>query len=79
MDNLTKILLTKYQPDSPLLQEPSQAPVEAVTKEALPLDEEASEEAVAAFKAALELLELKAAGERARKLVETIKRAKEGL
>ena len=78
MDNLTKILLTKYQPDSPLLQEPPQAHIEVVSKEALPVDEEASEEAVEAFKAAVELLEKKASAKRARELVETIKRAKEG-
>ncbi|WP_147453675.1 hypothetical protein [Pseudomonas prosekii] len=73
MDNLTRILLTKYQPDSPLLQEALQAPVEAVTKQALSADEEASTEAVIAFKAALELL---AARERADKLVALAKQAK---
>lgn len=36
MDNLTKILLAKYQPDSPLLQEALQVDTETVTKQALP-------------------------------------------
>ncbi|OPK06120.1 hypothetical protein [Pseudomonas sp. VI4.1] len=80
----TELLLReKYARDTiakdTIATSPSEAAVEAVTKEALPVDEEASEGAVAAFKAAMELLELKAAGERAKKLVETIKRAREGL
>jgi hypothetical protein len=69
----TELLLRKtYCPDT-LATSPVGAPVEVVTKQALPADEEASEEAVIAFKAALELL---AARERAHKIVELAKQAK---
>lgn len=65
------ILRQRHLPDT--LASPSEAPVEIVTKQALPADEEASNEAVAALKAALELL---AAKERAAKLVALAKQAK---
>jgi hypothetical protein len=69
----TELLLRlKYAKDT-LATSPVEAPVEVVTKQALPVDEEASEEAVIAFKAALELL---AARERAHKIVELAKQAK---
>jgi hypothetical protein len=69
----TELLLRlKYAKDS-LATSPVETPVEVVTKQALPVDEEASEEAVVAFKAALELL---AARERAHKIVELAKQAK---
>lgn len=69
----TELLLRKtYCPDT-LATSPSEASVEAVVKQALPADEEASEEDVKAFKAALELL---AARERAEKIVELAKQAK---
>ncbi|WP_456254998.1 hypothetical protein ACP3PM_22090 [Pseudomonas iridis] len=64
------ILRQRHLPDT--LASPSEAPVEAVVKQALPVDEEASEEHVNAFKAALELL---AARERADKIVELAKQA----
>jgi len=66
------ILREKYAKDTVVVSSP-EAAVEAVTKQALPADEEASEEAVAAFKAALDLLEAKG---RADKLVELVKQAK---
>jgi len=68
----TELLLRlKYAKDT-LATSSSEAPVEAVVKQALPADEEASEEDVNAFKAALELL---AARERADKIVEMAKQA----
>ncbi|WP_367083636.1 hypothetical protein ABV589_22040 [Pseudomonas sp. HOU2] len=70
----TELLLRlKYAKDT-LSTSPVETPVEVVTKQALPVDEEASEEAVIAFKAALELL---AAKERAAKLLEAAKKAHE--
>lgn len=66
------ILRQRHCPDTIAVSSP-EAAVEAVTKQALPADEEASEEAVAAFKAALDLLEAKG---RADKLVELVKQAK---
>lgn len=69
----TELLLRqKHCPDT-LAVSPSEAAVEVVTKQALPEDEEASEEDVRAFKAALELL---AARERANKIVELAKQAR---
>lgn len=64
------ILRQRHLPDT--LASPSEAPVEAVVKQALPAHEEASEEDVNAFKAALGLL---AARERADKIVEMAKQA----
>lgn len=69
----TELLLRQKFAKDTLATSPSEAPVEAVTKQALPADEEASEEAVAAFKAALELL---AAREHASKIIELAKQAK---
>ncbi|MDT3310613.1 hypothetical protein QZR14_04510 [Pseudomonas sp. rhizo66] len=70
----TELLLRQtYCPDT-LATSPVAAPVEVVAKQALPVDEEASEEAVIAFKAALELLAVK---ERAAKLVEAAKKERE--
>lgn len=66
------ILRQRHCPDT-LAAGPLQAPVEAVTKQVLPEDEESSEEDVSAFRAAIELL---AAKERARKMVELVKQAK---
>ncbi|QYY82137.1 hypothetical protein [Pseudomonas germanica] len=66
----TELLLRKtYCPDT-LATSPVEAPVEVVTKQAV--DEEASEEDVNAFKAALELL---AARDRAAKMIEMAKQA----
>lgn len=69
----TELLLREKYAKDTLATDPLQAPVEVVTKEALPADEEASEEAVIAFKGALELL---AARERANKIIELAKQAK---
>ena len=66
------ILRQKYAQDT-IATSPPEAATEAVNKQALPTDEEASEEAVIALKAALELL---AARERADKLVALAKQAK---
>lgn len=69
----TELLLRqKFAKDTLAVSSP-EAATDAVTKEAPPEDEEASEEAVIAFKAVLELL---AAKERARKIVELAKQAK---
>jgi hypothetical protein len=69
----TELLLRlKYAKDT-LSTSPVETPVEVVTKQALPGDEEASEEAVIAFKAALELLAVR---ERAHKILELAKQAK---
>jgi hypothetical protein len=69
----TELLLRlKYAKDT-LSTSPVETPVEVVTKQALPVDEEASEEAVIAFKAALELLAVR---ERAHKILELAKQAK---
>lgn len=69
----TELLLReKYAKDTLATSSP-EAPTGAVTKQALPTDEEASKEAVIAFKAALELL---AAKERARKIIALAKQAK---
>lgn len=69
----TELLLRQKHCPGTLAVSPSEAAVEAVTKQALPEGEEAFKEHVAAFKAALELL---AARERANKLVELAKQAK---
>ena len=66
----TELLLREKYAKDTLATTPSEAPVEAVVKQALPLDEEASEEDVNAFKAALELLAVR---ERADKIVEMAK------
>lgn len=66
------ILRQRHCPDSIAANSP-EAATEVVTKEALSVDEEASEEDVEAFQKALELL---AAKERARKIVELAKQAK---
>ncbi|WP_460163461.1 hypothetical protein [Pseudomonas sp. S2_F03] len=68
----TELLLRQKRRPDTLVTEPLQAPVEAVTKQVQAEDEEASEEAVSAFKAAIELLEAK---EHARKIVEAVKQA----
>jgi hypothetical protein len=68
----TELLLREKYAKDTLATSSSEAPVEAVVKQALPADEEASEEDVNAFKAALELL---AARERADKIVEMAKQA----
>lgn len=68
----TELLLREKYAKDTISTSPSEAAVEAVTKKALPADEEASEEAVIAFKAALELL---AARERANKILELAKQA----
>jgi hypothetical protein len=68
----TELLLRQKFARDTLATISSEAPVEAVVKQALPADEEASEEHVNAFKAALELL---AARERADKIVEMAKQA----
>ena len=72
LSELELILRQKHCPET-LAPSLSEAATEAVTKQALPADEEASEEAVAAFKAALELL---AAREHASKIIELAKQAK---
>lgn len=69
----TELLLREKYARDTLAASPSEAPVAAVVKQALPVDKEASEEDVNAFKAALELL---AARERAQKIVELAKQAK---
>lgn len=69
----TELLLREKYAKDTLATSPSEAPVEVVIKQALPADEEVSEEAVIAFKAALELL---AARERANKIIELAKQAK---
>jgi len=74
----TELLIREKFAKDTIAVSPSEPSVGAVTKQAHPVDEEASPEAVEAFKAALELLEKKASAKRARELVETIKRAKEG-
>jgi hypothetical protein len=68
----TELLLREKYAKDTIATSPSEAPIEAVVKQALPADEEASEEDVSAFKAALELL---AARERADKIVEIAKQA----
>ncbi|WP_285376030.1 hypothetical protein [Pseudomonas sp. lyk4-TYG-107] len=68
----TELLLREKYARDTLATSPSEAPVEAVVKQAPPMDDEASEEDVNAFKAALELL---AARERANKIVEMAKQA----
>lgn len=68
----TELLLREKYAKDTLVTSPSEAPVEAVVKQSLPADEEASEEDVKAFKAALELL---AARGRADKIVEMAKQA----
>jgi hypothetical protein len=72
LSELELILRQRHCPDT-LAAEPLQAAVEVVTKQVLPEDEEASEEDVNAFKAAIELL---AAKERANKIVELAKQAR---
>ena len=72
LSELELILRQKHCPETLATSSP-EAATEAVIKQALPEDEEASEEAVIAFKAALELL---AAKERAAKLVALAKQAK---
>lgn len=66
------ILRQRHCPDT-IAVSPSEAATEGVTKQEPSVGEEASEEAVIAFKAALELLEIKA---RADKLIELAKSAK---
>ncbi|MBN3964311.1 hypothetical protein IMW75_03300 [Pseudomonas gregormendelii] len=68
----TELLLRQTHCPDTLATSSPEAITEAVTKEALPEDEEAPEEAVIAFKAALELL---AARERATQLVALAKQA----
>lgn len=69
----TELLLRqKFAKDTLAIGSP-EAATEGVTKQALPTDEAASEEAVIAFKAALDLL---AARERANKLVALAKQAR---
>jgi hypothetical protein len=68
----TELLLREKYAKDTLATSPSEAPVEAVVKQALPADEEASEEDVNAFKAALELL---AARDRSAKMIEMAKQA----
>ena len=72
LSELELILRQKHCPETLATGSP-ETTTEAVTKQALPADEEASEEAVIAFKAALELL---AARERANKIIEMAKQAK---
>ncbi|MCQ6258402.1 hypothetical protein [Pseudomonas sp. Q11] len=69
----TELLLRQKFAKDTLATSSSGVTTEAVTKQALPAGEEASEEAVIAFKAALELL---AARERANKIIELAKQAK---
>ncbi|WLH44234.1 hypothetical protein [Pseudomonas beijingensis] len=69
----TELLLRQKHCPETLATSSPDATTGAVTKQALPADEEASEEAVIAFKAALELL---AARERAKKIIELAKQAK---
>ena len=71
----TELLLRAKYLKATIAVSPSGAAVEGVTKQALRVEEEVSEEAVMALKAALELLE---ARERARKLIELAKKASEG-
>ncbi|WRH93496.1 hypothetical protein RCC30_05820 [Pseudomonas fluorescens] len=68
----TELLLREKYAKDTLATIPSEAPVEAVVKQALPADEEASEEHVNAFKAALELLVVR---DRAAKMIEMAKQA----
>jgi len=70
----TELLLRQTYCPHTLATSPVEVSVEIVTKLAPSVDEEASEEAVIAFKAALELL---AAKERAAKLLEAAKKAHE--
>ena len=65
------ILRQRHLPDT--LASPSEPATATVTKEAPPVDEKASEEDVAAFKRALELLELKA---RAAEIIKMAQQAK---
>ena len=69
----TELLLREKYAKETLATSSPEAATEVVTKQAPPADEEASEEAVIAFKAALELL---AAKERARKIIALAKQAK---
>lgn len=68
----TELILRRAHCPDTLATSSPEAPTEIVTKEAPPADEEASDEAVAAFKAALELL---AARERANKIITLAKQA----
>jgi thymidylate kinase len=68
----TELLLREKYAKDTLVTSPSETPVEAIVKQALPANEEASEEHVNAFKAALELL---AARDRAAKMIEVAKQA----
>lgn len=69
----TELILRRAHCPETLFASSPEAATEAVTKEAPPADEVASEEHLAAFKAAMELLTAK---ERARKIVELAKQAK---
>lgn len=68
----TELLLREKYAKDTLVASPSEAPVEVVVKQAPPENEEASEEDVAAFKRALDLLELKA---RAAEIIKMAKQA----
>ena len=68
----TELLLRQKFARDTLATSPSEAPVAPIVKQSLLVGEEASEEDVIAFKAALELL---AARERADKIVELAKQA----
>lgn len=69
----TELILRRAHCPDTLATSSPEPTTAAVTKEATPVDEEASEEDVAAFKAALELLELKA---RAAEIIKMAKQAK---